>query len=95
MATTNNEQGIKLDRNSKILLLNILQQGYITAEQKDDVQKLLQIPLVRLCFADSREVVQELQQLEERNKAYLTHEIKADRKSMLEAVKVAEDSGKQ
>lgn len=94
-ATNNETEAIKLDRGAKILLLTILQQGFITREQKSDVQKLLQIPLVRLCYADSQEVLKELKEYEARNNDVLTHDLKADRKSILEAVNVAENDGKQ
>lgn len=94
MAQTNNEQGIRLDRSAKILMLNILQQGFINEEQKGELQKVLNIPLVRLCYADSVDVLKELKELEERHTDDLAHDLRADKKSITEAVKVKENDGK-
>lgn len=88
MMQTNNKQSIRLDRAAKILLLNILQQGYINGEQKSDLQKILQIPLVRLCYADSADIVNELKELEKRHTDDLAHDLLADKQSIIQAAKV-------
>lgn len=92
MMQTNNEQGIRLDRAAKILLLNILQQGYIKEEQKSELQKLLQIPCVRLCYADSADIVSELKELEKRHSDEMAHDLTADKHSIIEAAKVDLDA---
>lgn len=94
MTATNDIQGTRLDRSAKIFLLNILQQGYITSEQRTELQKLFDLPLLRLCYADSAEVVNELLDIQKYNSADLTQDLRADCKSMLEAVNVAENDGK-
>lgn len=94
MTATNDNTGTKLDRNAKILLLNILQQGYITEEQRKQLEELLQIPSIRICYADSAEVVNELSGLEKYETDDLRQDLRADCKSILEAVKVVENSGK-
>lgn len=93
MTQTNDTKGIKLDRSTKILLLNILQQGFITEEQRSEIQKLLKVPLLRLCYADSAEVVNELLGMEKYKSADFTKDLRADCKSMLEAMKMQENEG--
>lgn len=55
---------INLSREAKLLLLTILRQGFITEEQQQALETSFGVKRLRLCFADSREVVSELQRLE-------------------------------
>lgn len=93
MTQTNDIQGIKLDRSAKILLLTILKQGFVNTEQRTELQKVLNVPFVRICYADSAEVVNELLNIEKFNSADLLKDLKADCKSMLEALKLKDSKG--
>ena len=50
----------KLDRESKILLLTILKQGYITEEQKQAFSSLLDVKTDAIFFVYSREQLEEI-----------------------------------
>ena len=55
----------KLDRESKILLLTILKQGYITAEQKQAFSSLLDVKTDAIFFVYSREQLEEIKRIRE------------------------------
>ena len=53
----------KLDRESKILLLTILKQGYITAEQKQAFSSLLDVKTTYIGYVSSTDGLKEMQEL--------------------------------
>lgn len=53
----------RLDRESKILLLTILKQGYITAEQKQAFSSLLEVKTDALFFVYNREQLEEIKRI--------------------------------
>lgn len=53
----------RLDRDSKILLLTILKQGYITAEQKQAFSSLLDVKTDALFFVYNREQLEEIKRI--------------------------------
>lgn len=53
----------KLDRESKILLLTILKQGYITAEQKHAFSSLLDVKTTYIGYVSSTDGLKEMQEL--------------------------------
>lgn len=55
----------KLDRESKILLLTILKQGYITAEQKQAFSSLLDTKTDAIFFVYNREQLEEIKRIRE------------------------------
>ena len=55
----------KLDRESKILLLTILKQGYITEEQKQAFSSLLDVKTDAIFFVYSREQLEEIKRIRE------------------------------
>lgn len=91
MEQTNSNEVIKLDRSGKILLLNILQQGFITLEQRTDIQKLLQAPLLRICYADSAEVVNELEGIRKFQPEKFKQELMSDCDSLFQAINFEND----
>ena len=59
-------ENIQLGREAKILVLNILRQGYITPQQRIDMENLLGVHRNRLLYADAREVVEEMDKLQKK-----------------------------
>lgn len=53
----------RLDRESKILLLTILKQGYITAEQKQAFSSLLEVKTDAVFFVYNREQLEEIKRI--------------------------------
>lgn len=53
----------KLDRESKILLLTILKQGYITAEQKQAFSSLLEVKNTYISYISSTDGLKEMQEI--------------------------------
>lgn len=52
-----------LGHKSKILLINILRQGYITAEQKQAFSSLLECKTFRMIYVSKREDLEELEKM--------------------------------
>lgn len=52
-----------LDRESKILLLTILKQGYITAEQKQAFSSLLEVKTTYVGYVSSTDGLKEMQEI--------------------------------
>ena len=53
----------RLDRESKILLLTILKQGYITAEQKQAFSSLLEVKSTYISYVSSVDGLKEMQEI--------------------------------
>lgn len=53
----------RLDNESKVLLLTILKQGYITAEQKQAFSSLLEVKTDAIFFVYSREQLEEIKRI--------------------------------
>ena len=56
-------EATKLDRESKILLLTILKQGYITEEQKQAFSSLLEVKTTYIGYVSSTDGLKEMQEL--------------------------------
>ena len=64
MASNNKKQQVTiLGRESKILLLQILKQGYITAEQKQAFSSLLEVETYEMVYISKREDLEELEKM--------------------------------
>lgn len=64
MASNNKKQQVTiLGRESKILLLQILKQGYITAEQKQAFSSLLDVETYEMVYISKREDLEELEKM--------------------------------
>lgn len=64
MASNNKKQQVTiLGRESKILLLQILRQGYITAEQKQAFSSLLEVETYEMVYISKREDLEELEKM--------------------------------
>lgn len=53
----------RLDKESKVLLLTILAQGYITAEQKQAFSSLLEVKTDAIFFVYNREQLEEIKRI--------------------------------
>lgn len=53
----------RLDNESKVLLLTILKQGYITAEQKQAFSSLLEVKTSYVGYVTSTDALKEMQEL--------------------------------
>lgn len=79
MASNDSKQQITvLGRNSKILLLTILKQGYITEKQKQEFSTLLEVETCRMIYVTKREDYEEIERL------YKEIEDEKERKEMYE-----------
>lgn len=66
MASNNKKQQVTiLGRESKILLLQILKQGYITAEQKQAFSSLLEVETYEMFFVYSKEQLEETKRIKD------------------------------
>lgn len=64
MASNDKKQQVTmLGRESKILLLTILKQGYITAEQKKAFSSLLEVETYEMVYISKREDLEELEKM--------------------------------
>lgn len=64
MTSNNKKQQVTiLGRESKILLLQILRQGYITAEQKQAFSSLLEVETYEMVYVSKREDLEELEKM--------------------------------
>ena len=79
MASNDRKQQVTmLNRESKILLLTILKQGYITKEQKQTFSSLLETETYEMVYISKREDFEQLEKMyqeieglqQERNKAF-------------------------
>lgn len=75
-----NQQVTVLGRESKILLLTILKQGYITDKQKQEFSNLLEVETYRMVYVTKREDYEEIERLykeiedeKERKEIYKNH----------------------
>lgn len=63
MMTSKKIKATRLDYESKVLLLTILAQGYITAEQKQAFSSLLDVKTDAIFFVYSREQLEEIKRI--------------------------------
>lgn len=64
MASNNKKQRVTiLEHESKVLLLQILRQGYITAEQKQKFSTLLEVKTDAIYFVYNREQLEEIKRI--------------------------------
>lgn len=63
MMTSKKIKATRLDYESKVLLLTILAQGYITAEQKQTFSSLLDVKTDAIFFVYSREQLEEIKRI--------------------------------
>lgn len=79
MASNDKKQQVTvLGRESKILLLTILKQGYITDKQKQEFSNLLEVETCRMVYVTKREDYEEIKRL------YKEIEDEKERKEMYE-----------
>lgn len=88
MASNDRKQQVTvLGRESKILLLTILKQGYITEKQKQDFSSLLEVETCRMIYVTKREDYEEIERL------YKEIEDEKERKEMYEKHGYVESHG--
>lgn len=64
MASNDRKQQVTiLGRESKILLLTVLKQGYITAEQKQAFSSLLEVETYEMVYVSRREDLEQLEKM--------------------------------
>lgn len=63
MMTSKKIKATRLDYESKVLLLTILAQGYITAEQKQAFSSLLDVKTTYIGYVSNTEGLKEMQEL--------------------------------
>lgn len=64
MASNNKKQQVTiLEYESKVLLLQILRQGYITAEQKQNFSTLLEVETYEMIYVSKQEDLEELEKM--------------------------------